>query len=134
MGKTFQLDLITPISLKTFSNISYVRAPSIDGLIGIQARHATAIIALDIGEIKIIDANGKDTYYATSGGFADIKPEGVQLLIETIERAKDIDKKRSEKSLNRANDRLTNKESDLERTKQSLLRAKNRLRVFSKLA
>ena len=37
-----------------------------------------------IGEIKIIDQNGKTKYFATSGGFVDIKPEGVQLLLETF--------------------------------------------------
>ena len=59
MSKTFQIDIITPASLHTYEQVSYVRAPSIDGLVGIQARHAHAIIALDIGEIKIIDQNGK---------------------------------------------------------------------------
>ena len=72
MSKTFQIDIITPTSITSISDASYLRVPSIDGLIGIQSKHANAIIALDIGEIKISDANGKNTYYATSGGFADI--------------------------------------------------------------
>ena len=81
MSKTFHLDIITPTSIKSLDAVSYVRIPSIDGLVGIQARHTNAIIGLDIGEIKIT-ANGEDVYFATSGGFADIKNESVQLLIE----------------------------------------------------
>ena len=91
MSKTFQIDIITPTSITSISDASYLRVPSIDGLIGIQSKHANAIIALDIGEIKISDANGKNTYYATSGGFADIKPESTQLLLETIEQDQDIE-------------------------------------------
>ena len=34
-------------------------------------------------------SNGKNQYFSTSGGFSDIKPEGVQLLLETIEKSDD---------------------------------------------
>ena len=134
MSKTFQIDIITPTSITSISDASYLRVPSIDGLIGVQSKHANAIIALDIGEIKISDANGKNTYYATSGGFADIKPESTQLLLETIEQDQDIDKKRVEKSLERANKRMSDKEQDLNRLNSSLKRAKNRLHVISRLS
>ena len=49
----FQLDIITPTSIISYDNISYLRIPSLDGLTGIQAKHAASIIALTIGEIKI---------------------------------------------------------------------------------
>ena len=84
MSKNFHLDIITPTSIESFNNVSYLRIPSLDGLLGIQANHAKAIIGLDIGEIKI-NQNGQDTVFATSGGFADVAKEGVQLLLETVE-------------------------------------------------
>ena len=59
---TFHLDIITPTSTKTFESVSYVRAPGLDGFLGVKANHANAIIALDIGEIKI-DTNGKTLYF-----------------------------------------------------------------------
>ena len=62
--KTFQLDIITPTSIKSYDNISYLRIPSLDGLTGIQAKHANAMIALDVGEIKIT-VNGKNQYFST---------------------------------------------------------------------
>ena len=134
MSKTFQIDIITPTSIKSISEVSYLRVPSVDGLVGIQSKHANAIIALDIGEIKISDKNGKNTYYATSGGFADVKPESTQLLLETIEQDQDIDEKRVEKSLQRADKRIGDKERDLNRISSSLKRAKNRLHVISRLS
>ena len=89
MNKKFHLDIITPTSINTFEDVSYIRAPGLDGLLGIQANHANAIIALGIGEIKI-DINGKTLYFSTSGGYTDIQSKGVQLLLETIEYSNDI--------------------------------------------
>jgi len=128
---TFHLDIITPTSTHTFENISYLRIPGLDGLIGIEANHANAIIALDIGEIKI-NLDGKILYFSTSGGFTDIQSKGVQLLLETFEESKNIDKKRAEESFNKAKERLGDKAQNFERANQSLQRAKNRISVFNK--
>ena len=134
MDKKFHLDIITPTSIESFDNVSYLRIPSLDGLLGIQANHAKAIIGLDIGEIKI-HKDGKNTVFATSGGFADIAKEGVQLLLETIELSNNINKDRAQNALQRAEKRLKNQEGDLDRASNSIKRAKNRLLIvqtFSK--
>lgn len=127
----FQLDIITPTSIKSFSNVAYLRMPGLDGLIGVQSKHANSIIALDVGEIKIT-INGKDQYFATSGGFSDIKKESVQLLLETVESVDSIDKERAENALNRAKENYSNKTMDLHRAKQSIKRAENRLKLINK--
>ena len=127
----FQLDIITPTSINSYNKITYLRLPSIDGLLGIQARHATAIIALDIGEIKMV-LDGKTKYFATSGGFSDIRPEGVQLLLETVEEKTSIDKGRAEKALQRADKRVKDKTMDIERASSALERAKNRIKLINK--
>ena len=133
MNKTFHLDIITPTSIKTFENISYLRIPSLDGLMGIQANHAEAIIGLDIGEIKI-NQNGKSNTYSTSGGFADIAKEGVQLLLETVELSGEINPDRAKNSLSRGKKRLKKQDSDLDRAAQSVQRAKNRLLISQALS
>ena len=128
----FQLDIITPKSITSYENVSYLRIPTIDGLAGIQAKHANAIIAIDIGEIKIT-INGKNQYFSTSGGFSDIKPESVQLLIESFEASNTINKERAIKSLERAKVRMKDKLMDLKRTSLALKRAKNRLKISKKV-
>ena len=105
MSKQFHLDIITPTGIESFDKVDYLRIPSMDGLIGIQAQHAKAIIGLDIGEIQVTK-NGKKLIYATSGGFADIKNEGVQLLVETMKTSDSINKQRAEDSLRRGKERL----------------------------
>ena len=129
MGKQFHLDIITPTSIETFDNVDYVRIPSLSGLLGIQARHAEAIIGLDIGEVRIT-RDGKHRFYATSGGFADIASGWVQLLLETTEEASAVDQNRAEDSLTRAKKRFKeDSTTNLERAKQSIERAQNRILI-----
>ena len=130
MGKKFHLDIITPTSIESFDNISYLRIPSLDGLLGIQANHAKAIIGLDIGEIKI-NKDGQSTIFATSGGFVDVAKEGVQLLLETVELSNHINKDRAQGALQRAEKRLKNQDEglDLNRASKAIKRAKNRLLI-----
>ena len=127
----FHLDIITPISIQSFDNISYLRIPSLDGLTGILAKHADAIIAIDIGEIKIT-IDGKNKYFSTSGGYSDIHSTSVQLLLESVEEKDVIDKGRAEKSLERAQKRMVDKAADLERAQRAIRKAKNRLKILTK--
>ena len=129
--KNFQLDIITPTNIESYDSVSYLRIPGLDGLVGIQARHATAIIGLGVGEIKV-NQNGKENIFSTSGGFADIKPESVQLLLETIESKDSIQQKRAEDALDRAKKRMDDKESDITRAQHAILKAKNRIKILKK--
>jgi F-type H+-transporting ATPase subunit epsilon len=83
---------------------------------------------LDVGEIKVTQ-NGKDHYLATSGGFAEVTKEKVELLLETYERSDEIDTVRAEEALKRAQEKQEAKDIDPARNDVSLLRALNRLKV-----
>ena len=128
MSKTFQLDIVTPTKVISEGQVEYLRAPSPEGLVGILGGHATATILMDIGEIKVTKA-GKEFYYATNGGFADIRPESVMLLVETAEKVSDINKDRAENAMKRAKDRLQDNETDLKRATDAIVRARNRLKI-----
>ena len=131
MSKILQLDIITPINTFNFDDIEYLRAPSVEGLFGILPGHIPSIIALDIGEVKII-YNKKTLRLSTSGGYADIKKDRVLLVLETVELAKEIDIKRAEGSLERSSKKLREKSSDIKRARSSIRRAKNRISIFKK--
>ena len=128
MDKKFHLDIITPNGTFSMEQVEYLRAPSIDGLFGVLANHIPSIIAIGAGEIKIT-IEGKDEFYATSGGYADIKKENVSLVLETAEDAKRIDIKRSEQAIKRAAKHLSDPNEDLNRAKRSIERAKVRISV-----
>ena len=128
MAKTIQLEIITPTKVFDEGQVDYVRAPSLDGLFGVQSKHAPAIIAMKTGEIKVVK-EGKTNYFSTSGGFADIRPENVQLLVETAERGEDIDKMRAQTALEKAQKRLQNDDANHARSRTALERSQNRLKV-----
>ena len=83
MASSFQIDIITPIENINIGVSEYLRAPNLDGLFGVKARHASSIMSIGSGEIKITQ-KGKEKFYSTTGGYADIKPEGVVLILETF--------------------------------------------------
>ncbi len=125
---SFQLEIVTPTKLLDEGQVEHVRCPGLDGSFGVMASHREAIIALGVGEIKVTQ-NGKDHFLATSGGFAEITREKVELLLETYERTAEIDTSRAENALKRAEERIKAGGTDTIRNKESLERAANRLKV-----
>ena len=132
MSNKLEINIITPTSTLEFLDVEYLRAPSTEGLFGVLPGHISSIIALDVGEVKI-SINNKSMYYATSGGFADINNDKVILVLETAEEASNIDIKRAEKSLDKAQSYLDDKSNDVDRAFSAVKRAKNRLAVSKKI-
>ena len=128
MAKTFQLEIITPTQIFSEGQVNYVRAESTDGQFGIMSHHTAATVALGIGEVKVVK-NGKEYYYATTGGFADVQPESVLLLLETAELVSDIDVNRADAAKKRAQDRLNDHNMDKTRSLKAIAKAGNRLKV-----
>ena len=127
---TFNLEIVTPTQVLKKDNVSYLRCPGMDGLFGVLSGHRDALIALNLGEIKI-SQDKNELVYATSGGFAEISSDKVELLLETIEESENIDKQRAEASLERAKGRLKSiKGIDPKRAELSLARALNRLAIL----
>ena len=125
----FNLEIVTPIRELDEEKVSYIRCPGLDGSFGIMANHREGVFALSVGEIKILK-NGKEEYWATGGGFAEIMKDKVKLLVESIETSSEIDSARAEKSLDRATQRKSEHNNlDEERIEASLMRAINRLSV-----
>ena len=132
MKKIFELNIITPINTFSFNEVEYLRAPSIDGLFGVMRGHISSIIALDVGEIKIVKDN-KEKFFSTGGGFADINDNKVVLVLETAEEDTDIDLQRAEASLKKSTKYLNDKSSDINRAMDAIKRAKNRIAISKKI-
>ena len=127
---SYDVEIVTPIQDLNLNEVSYLRCPGLDGSFGVMSKHRDGIFALSIGEIKITQ-NGKDNYYATGGGFAEIVNNSVKILVESLERSNEIDEGRASESLKRAQKRKIDQDSDMNvaRIEASLVRALNRLRV-----
>ena len=127
---SYNVEIVTPIREWKFENVGYLRCPGLDGSFGVMKKHRGGVFALSIGEIKITK-NGKEQYFATGGGFAEILDNSVKLLVESLEKSNEIDSKRASKSLERAKQRKREQGSELNeaRIEASLVRAINRLRI-----
>jgi F-type H+-transporting ATPase subunit epsilon len=100
-------------------------ARALDGEIGILPGHQPALIALDIGAVKVHLDDGAVERVAVHNGFLYVDQGKVIVLADTAELASDIDRARAESKLRRLEQRLEQGEDAAVRT--SL--AKQRLRV-----
>ena len=128
---TFQLEIVTPTKTLDQGGVSYVRCPGTKGLFGVMGGHTEAIFALAVGEIKV-RKDGNTSDLSTSCGYAEVTREKVSLLLETVEEAREIDASRAQEASDRAKARLSKKEGDEVRARESLFRAVNRLKVSSR--
>jgi len=133
--KNFHLEIVTPFR-KVFSEpVAAIIAPGEEGYFGVLPRHTPLLTSLQIGYLKVEQnvpgQNDRVSYFSISGGFAEVLPNGVKIFAETAEAASTIDVKRAEEAKERATKRLQEgrKQWNLERTRGSLARARNRLEI-----
>ena len=133
MAENFAVEVVTPISIRTYDSVSHVRATGLEGKFGILPRHIPAIMALKPGELRI-DSDNKQQLLATSGGYCEVQREKVLILVETAEIPEEIDVERAQKALDRAKERLMEKHADLDykRAREAIERANNRLKISAK--
>lgn len=129
--KSFKLDIVTPDRILFKGRVVSFSAPGELGAFQVLYNHAPLLSSLVPGEMKFTDEQGSTVYYATSGGFVEVRDNRVLALVDTAERAEDIEIERAKESRLRAIERIKSRKSDIdmERAQRSLNRAINRLRV-----
>ncbi|MBC8190969.1 MAG: ATP synthase F1 subunit epsilon [Candidatus Marinimicrobia bacterium] len=134
MAAKFHLEIITPTKVYDEGDVDYLRAPGVDGAFGVLAGHTESIMALAVGEIKVVKGS-IEKFYASTKGFAEITDKGVQLLVESAEPMEAIDLNRAQTAYDRAKQHLSRKKDeglDELRAIRAVERSMNRLRVGSK--
>jgi len=133
MAETFQLSVITPTETLLDEQVSSVIVPGSEGYLGVLANHAPLITALAPGRLEVKDGNGKQTFYALSGGFLEVSNNKAILLADSMESTDHIDLERAKSSEARARRRLEEGSGkwDLGRAQDSLNRALNRQKFVS---
>ncbi len=133
--KIFKLEIITPKKVVFSGDVTSFSAPGVLGGFQVLKSHAPLLSSLSIGEVKVVDAAGNESRYATSGGFVEVHENKVILLAETAERSDEIDVQRAEAARERARKRLAKKRAEIDdnRARLALYRAMNRLKVADQL-
>jgi F-type H+-transporting ATPase subunit epsilon len=113
MPDTFQLEIVTPEKLVVKDNAEEAQIPATTGYIGVLPGHAPIITELGAGEISY-RSGGQLRRFATAWGFAEVLPDRVTVLAETVERADEIDVTRAQQALTKAEDDLKSADTEEE--------------------
>ena len=130
--KTFQLDIVTPEGAAFQGPVERLVLPAWEGLLGVLPGHEAQVAAMKPGPLRY-EAGGKVEWMAVSGGFADIRPDRVVLLVETAEAAEAIDaaraRARAEQKRQALESGLRRDSLDYARIEAGLLKELARLKV-----
>jgi F-type H+-transporting ATPase subunit epsilon len=124
------LEIVTAERVVLSDDVDQINVPTKDGRVGILPRHAPLLTILDVGELDIIK-DGVSTPFAVTGGFMEVLPNRVTILADSAERADEIDEARAEEARRRAEEQLSQRQSDrdIALAEAELRRALIRLKV-----
>lgn len=131
MTKEINLEIITPSKIAFTGKVKSVSVPGTLGSFQVLFNHAPLLSTFEIGRIKIKDTNDVVTEFTTGGGSIEVLKNKVLILADSIETKEEIDVERAKNSLQRAKERLskrTKEKIDIARAEASLARAINRLK------
>ena len=129
MADTFQLEVATPERLLIQEQATEAQIPAASGMIGVLPDHAPLLGELGTGELSYSSPQGRRTVFV-SGGWIQILNNEVRVIAERAEHANEIDVKRAEAALQRAQERLALPSTtgiDVARALNALRRAEARL-------
>ena len=131
---SIQLVVVTPERQLLSEAVREAQLPGADGYLGILPGHAPLISELGIGELTYKTTSGQSGLFAIIRGFVEVLPDRVSVLAELAERAEDIDLKRAQDALKRAQELIAKggDNIDWDRASASLQRALVRIQVVSK--
>lgn len=134
MADTFELELATPERLVMREQVTEAQILAKEGFIGVLPGHAPLLTELTTGFMSYSVPGNRTQYMAINGGFMEIQPEKVRVLADTAEKAEEIDVKRAEEALKRAQELLTNPSLgvDVARALYAMKRAEARLEAARK--
>lgn len=131
---TYHLQIVTPDGQCYDGQAVRLIVPTIDGQVGILARHINFVTALGMGPAKLVTEDG-ERHAACIGGMLAVTNGEVKVVATTFEWADEIDVPRAQASIARAEKMLADPNAD-EYTKQyanaRIKRARVRLGVAEK--
>lgn len=120
--------IITPVGIYRELDTPIVNVDTVDGQEGILPGHMPLVTMLDIGRLKV-DEDGVRNVYAVAGGLLYFRDDKADILTDAVENARNIDTGRAERAKNRAEQRLSSGDPDIDlrRAEVALKKAVNRI-------
>ena len=136
MAGKLLLELVTPYRKVLSEEVDMITASGTMGEFGVLPGHASFLTSLKIGELSYVQ--GAETFHlALNWGYFEVDKDRVTVLVETAERADEIDLERARAALGRAEEalkRLTREDKDFIVYEAALERAVIRVQVAAKSA
>ncbi len=133
MASQLTLSVVTPEREVVHAQVDEVELPGTEGYFGVLPGHTALLATLTVGHLTY--RQGTETHaMAIAFGFAEVLPDRVTVLAQMAERAEEIDPARAAAARDRAAERLSRLDSDLdyERARIALDKATLRLEIASK--
>jgi len=134
MADELMLEIVTPEKMAFSGNVEEVTIPGTEGEFGVLRGHEALLSSVDIGQLNFT-RNNKKTYYAVNTGYAEVTGNKVTILIETAERADQIDVTRARRAKDNAEarlERIAKDSEEYEKARAALIRSIVRLSVAEK--
>jgi len=108
--------------------------PATMGEIGVYPQHVPLISTLKPGEVRVETENGVESIYV-SGGIVEVQPHTVTIFSDTAIRANDLDEAKAIEAKQRAEEAMSNAQSDQEvsTTQAALAESMAQLQMISKM-
>lgn len=131
MAEELLLEIVTPEKLAFSGSIDEVTCPGSEGEFGVLRGHASLLSAIKFGELSYLK-DGKRTSYAVNTGYAEVTGSKVTVLVETAERADQIDLERAKRAKEASEQKMAKfvkEDPEFERAKIALERAELRIKI-----
>jgi F-type H+-transporting ATPase subunit epsilon len=105
MAEKLKLELVTPYKKVLSEEVDEITATGALGEFGVLPGHAPFLSSLKIGELSY-KQSGAVRHLAVNWGYFEVENDTVTVLVETAERADEIDLARAQAALGRAEEAL----------------------------
>lgn len=127
---TMKVKIIAPDRVFYENEATFVEFNTIEGIIGIYPRHIPTTVVIAPGKLRIIESgSAEDKVAALHSGFAQILGDSIVILAESVEWPEEIDVRRAEEAKIRAERRIKDTASDMDRAELALKRSIVRLQL-----
>ena len=105
MADKLKLEMVTPYKRVLSEEVDELTAPGFVGELGLLPGHTPLLTTLKVGEMTY-KKGAEQFHVAVNWGYLEVADDTVTVLVDTAEKADEIDLKRAEAALGRAEDAL----------------------------
>ena len=134
MADKLKLEMVTPYKRVLTEEVDEITAPGFVGELGLLPGHTPLLTTLKVGELTYKKGN-EQFHVAVNWGYLEVTDDAVTVLVDTAEKADEIDLKRAEAALGRAEDALktlSDEDKNFKVMEAALARALIRIQVAGK--